>query len=106
MALKVKIKRMYLFEGENIKAYLDVLVNAYGYEFGFNDMTLRTGKNGYFIGFANRPGKNEGEFHDFYYMNKKAKDEISRAVLDEFKRKIKAREKEREEAELVIDDKA
>jgi DNA-binding cell septation regulator SpoVG len=40
-----------------------------------------------FIGFPSRPGKKDGEYFHFCNANKKAKEEIEKAALVEYKRK-------------------
>ena len=46
MALKIKVTRMYPYEGENTQAFFDVKVAISGYEFYFNDLTLVKRKMG------------------------------------------------------------
>ena len=91
MALKIKVTRMYPYEGENTQAFFDVEVAIAGYEFSFNDLTLVKKKEGegLFIGFPSRPGKKEGDYFHFCNANKKAKDEIEKAAVAEFKKKAK-----------------
>ena len=94
MTLKINVTRMYPYEGENTKAFFDVKVALSGYEFFFNDLTLVKKKDGegLFIGFPSRPGKKEGEYFHFCNANKKAKEEIEKAAVIEFKKKSKANE--------------
>jgi DNA-binding cell septation regulator SpoVG len=82
---------MYPYEGENTKAFFDVKVALSGYEFFFNDLTLVKKKDGegLFIGFPSRPGKKEGEYFHFCNANKKAKEEIEKAAVVEYKKKEK-----------------
>jgi DNA-binding cell septation regulator SpoVG len=47
---------------------------------------------GLFIGFPSRPGKKEGDYFHFCNANKKAKEEIEKAAVMEFKKKSKAKE--------------
>jgi DNA-binding cell septation regulator SpoVG len=91
MALKIKVTRMYPYEGENTKAFFDVRVAIAGYEFFFNDLTLVKKKDGdgLFVGFPSRPGKNEGDYFHYCNANKKAKEEIEKAAVNEFKKKTK-----------------
>ena len=94
MALKINVTRMYPYEGENTKAFFDVKVALNGYEFYFNDLTLVKKKegDGLFIGFPSRPGKKEGDYFHFCNANKKAKEEIEKAAVVEFKKKTKTKE--------------
>ena len=94
MALKIKVTRMYPYEGENTQAFFDVEVAIAGYEFSFNDLTLVKKKEGegLFIGFPSRPGKKEGDYFHFCNANKKAKDEIEKAAVVEFKKKAKGKD--------------
>ena len=94
MALKINVTRMYPYEGENTKAFFDVKVGISGYEFFFNDLTLVKKKegDGLFIGFPSRPGKKEGDYFHFCNANKKAKEEIEKAAMAEFKKKVKGKE--------------
>ncbi len=94
MALKINVTRMYPYEGENTKAFFDVKVALSGYEFYFNDLTLVKKKegDGLFIGFPSRPGKKEGDYFHFCNANKKAKEEIEKAAVVEFKKKTKTKE--------------
>jgi DNA-binding cell septation regulator SpoVG len=94
MALKINVTRMYPYEGENTRAFFDVKVAIAGYEFFFNDLTLVKKKDGeeLFIGFPSRPGKKEGEFFHFCNANKKAKTEIEKAAMAEYKKKAKGKE--------------
>jgi len=91
MALKIKVTRMYPYEGENTQAFFDVKVAIAGYEFFFNDLTLVKKKDGegLFIGFPSRPGKKEGEYFHFCNANKKVKEEIEKVAVEEFKKKSK-----------------
>ena len=75
MALKIKVTRMYPYEGENTKAFFDVKVAISSYEFFFNDLTLVK--------------KKDGEYFHFCNANKKAKEEIEKAAVVEFKKKEK-----------------
>jgi DNA-binding cell septation regulator SpoVG len=95
MALKINVTRMYPYEGENTRAFFDVKVAISGYEFYFNDLTLVKKKDGeeLFIGFPSRPGKKEGEFFHFCNANKKAKAEIEKAAMAEYKKKENDKEK-------------
>jgi DNA-binding cell septation regulator SpoVG len=94
MALKIKVTRMYPYEGENTQAFFDVKVAIASYEFFFNDLTLVKKKDGdgLFVGFPSRPGKKEGDYFHFCNANKKAKEEIEKAAVMEFKKKSKAKE--------------
>lgn len=90
MALKIKITRMYPYVGENTQAFFDAkVVTPGGYEFYFNDLTLVKTKEGndLFVGFPSRPGKNEGDYFHFCNTNKKAKDEIKKVAVAEYKKK-------------------
>jgi DNA-binding cell septation regulator SpoVG len=71
-----------------------VKVGISGYEFFFNDLTLVKKKegDGLFIGFPSRPGKKEGDYFHFCNANKKAKEEIEKAALAEYKKKAKSKE--------------
>jgi DNA-binding cell septation regulator SpoVG len=91
MALKIKVTRMYPYEGENTKAFFDVKVALSGYEFFFNDLTLVKKKDGGdpFVGFPSRAGKKDGEYFHFCNANKKAKEEIEKVAVAEFKKKEK-----------------
>ena len=91
MALKINVTRMYPYEGENTKAFFDVKVGLSGYEFFFNDLTLVKKKegDGLFIGFPSRPGKKEGDYFHFCNANKKAKEEIEKVAMTEYKKKVK-----------------
>ena len=94
MALKIKVTRMYPYEGENTQAFFDVKVAIASYEFFFNDLTLvkKKDRDGLFVGFPSRPGKKDGEYFHFCNANKKAKEEIEKAAVMEFKKKSKAKE--------------
>ncbi len=89
MALKIKVTRMYPYEGENTQAFFDVKVALSGYEFFFNDLTLvkKSDGAGLFVGFPSRPGKKDGEYFHFCNANKKAKEEIEKVAVGEFKKK-------------------
>ena len=91
MALKINVTRMYPYEGENTQAFFDVKVAISSYEFFFNDLTLVKKKDGegIFVGFPSRPGKKDGEYFHFCNANKKAKEEIEKAAVLEFKKKEK-----------------
>ncbi len=91
MALKIKVTRMYPYDGENTQAFFDAKVGIAGYEFFFNDLTLVKTKEGndLFVGFPSRPGKNEGDYFHFCNTNKKAKEEIKKVAVAEFKKKAK-----------------
>jgi hypothetical protein len=71
-----------------------VKVAIAGYEFSFNDLTLVKKKEGtgLFMGFPSRPGKKEGDYFHFCNANKKAKDEIEKVAIAEFKKKAKGNE--------------
>ena len=94
MALKINVTRMYPYEGENTQAFFDVKVAISSYEFFFNDLTLVKKKDGegIFVGFPSRPGKKDNEYFHFCNANKKAKEEIEKAAVAEFKKKAKAKE--------------
>ncbi len=78
-------------KGRIRKAFFDVKVAISSYEFYFNDLTLVKKKDGegLFIGFPSRPGKKDGEYFHFCNANKKAKEEIEKAAVVEFKKKSK-----------------
>ena len=59
----------------------------------FNDLTLVKKKegDGLFIGFPSRPGKKEGDYFHFCNANKKAKEEIEKVAMAEYKKKAKAK---------------
>ena len=94
MALKISVTRMHPYEGANTQAFFDVKVALSGYEFYFNDLTLVKKKEGtgLFIGFPSRPGKKEGDYFHFCNANKKAKEEIEKAAMAEYKKKVKDKE--------------
>jgi DNA-binding cell septation regulator SpoVG len=94
MALKIKVTRMYPYEGENTQAFFDAKVVIAGYEFYFNDLTLVKKKDGsgLFVGFPSRPGKKEGDYFHFCNANPKAKGEIEKAAVAEFKKRSKEKE--------------
>ena len=91
MALKVSIKRMYPYEGEgNIKAFFDVKCSMGGRVFGFNDLKLIKSENtGLFVGHPSKAGSQEGEFFDYSYTDGKSKQDIQRAAIAAYNKKIK-----------------
>ena len=94
MALKIKVTRMYPYDGEDTQAFFDAKVVIAGYEFYFNDLTLVKKKDGsgLFVGFPSRPGKKDGEYFKFCNVNSKAKGEIEKAAVAEFKKRAKEKE--------------
>ena len=98
MALKIKVTRMYPYEGENTQAFFDAKVGIGGYEFFFNDLTLVKKKDGtgLFVGFPSRPGKKDGDYFHFCNANSKAKGELEKAAVAEFKKKAVKNEAEKE----------
>ena len=98
MALKIKVTRMYPYEGTNTQAFFDVRVGIARYEFFFNDLTLvkKNDGSGLFVGFPSRPGKNEGDYFHFCNANKKAKEEIEKTAIAEFKRKTAKSENQKD----------
>ena len=94
MAIKVKVTRMYPYEGENTKAFFDVNCVVAGRTFYFNDLTLvrKNDGSGLFMGFPSRPGKEEGEYFRFCNVDKKTKEEIEKVAVAEFNKKTKGKE--------------
>ena len=95
MALKVKVTRMYRYEGENTQAFFDVNCAIAGRTFYLNDLTLvrKSDGSGLFMGFPSRPGKEEGEYFRFCNVDKKTKEEIEKVAIVEFDKKAKGKEK-------------
>ena len=91
MVLKISIKRMYPYEGEgSIKAFFDVKCSMGGRVFGFNDLKLiKSESTGLFVGHPSKPGKDEGEFFDYSYTDGKSKEEIQRAAIAAYNKKLK-----------------
>ncbi len=65
MGLKVRITRMFPYDGEHTKAFVGAKVQISGRVFGYNELTLVKKKegNGLFLGLPSRPGRQEGEIN-------------------------------------------
>ena len=100
MGLKVRITRMFPYDGEHTKAFVGAKVQISGRVFGYNELTLVKKKegNGLFLGLPSRPGRQEGEYHDICYMDPNTRKDIEKVAIAEYEKKIK------ESAEVPIED--
>lgn len=91
MGAKVKITRMYPYDGEHTKAFVGAKVLISGRTFGYNELTLVQKKdgNGLFLGLPSKPGPQEGEYHDVCYMDPNTRKEIEKAAISEYEKKMK-----------------
>jgi len=91
MGLKVRITRMYPYDGEHTKAFVGAKVQISGRVFGYNELTLVQKKdgNGLFLGLPSRPGRQEGEYHDICYMDPNTRKEIEKIAIAEYEKKVK-----------------
>jgi DNA-binding cell septation regulator SpoVG len=91
MGLKVRITRMFPYDGEHTKAFVGAKVQISGRVFGYNELTLVKKKegNGLFLGLPSRPGRQEGEYHDICYMDPNTRKDIEKVAIAEYEKKIK-----------------
>lgn len=89
--LKVRITRMFPYDGEHTKAFVGAKVQISGRIFGYNELTLVKKKegNGLFLGLPSRPGRQEGEYHDICYMDPNTRKEIEKVAIAEYEKKLK-----------------
>lgn len=90
MTPKISINRMTPYEDPVTKAFFDAKCQMLGRTFGFNDLKLiKSEKTGLFVGFPSRGGKEEGKYYEYSYTDSKTKEEIQRAAVAAYHKKLK-----------------
>jgi len=90
---------------EHLKAYADVLLDE---AYMVKGLSVVDGKNGLFVNMPQKQGHDEKYYDQFYPVTKEARENLVKAVLDEYQHQIdktqtletdKAKKEEKQEAE-------
>ena len=78
----ISVKRLVKFDGEgSLKAYCDVAISE---QFLVKGLRVVEGKHGLFVSMPREQGKDRKWYDSVVALNREAKDEVNRAVLEAY----------------------